>query len=133
MSIIPFLDIGMQLINKLIPDPEQKANAQLALLKLQQEGEFKDLEANVQIAQGQIDINKIEAASEDDYTRRARPTIMYICGIGFGYQYILQPFFVLLIKCNHVVVDIPNLDMTAIGTVLLGLCGLRSFDKFSKK
>ncbi len=32
------LDIGTKLIDKLIPDPEAKAKAQLELVKLQQEG-----------------------------------------------------------------------------------------------
>ncbi len=97
------------------------------ILKAAQESE--ELQAGITERTAQIDVNKIEAASEDKYTSRARPTIIYICGFGFGYQYILQPFLLFAITCLDKTIVIPTLDMTAIGTVLLGLCGLRSWDK----
>ena len=39
----------LQIVDKIIPDPEAKAKAQLELLKLQQAGEFKQLDADLQI------------------------------------------------------------------------------------
>jgi hypothetical protein len=71
MSFLPFLDIGIKLIDKLIPDPQAKAQAQIDLLKLQQSGEFKELEERM----GAI---KTEAASADPWTSRARPSFMYV-------------------------------------------------------
>ena len=118
------LTAGLGIIDKFIPDKQKQAEF---------EAEYRKalLDANNQQAIAQTEINKVEAASDDKYTSRARPTIMYICGIGFGYQYILQPFIVLIL--HHYGSDIiaPTLDMTAIGTLLLGLCGLRSFDKYT--
>lgn len=123
-SILAASGLGLikEILDKFIPDPQQKANAILELEKLQQQSEL-----------AQIEVNKTEASSEDKYTSRARPTIMYICGAGFGYQYILQPFIISFLSAMNISVTIPNLDMTAIGTVLLGLCGLRSWDKVTAK
>lgn len=45
------LDIGTKLIDKLIPDPEAKAKAQLELVKLQQEGELAKMQADIAEAQ----------------------------------------------------------------------------------
>jgi len=45
--ISAILDVGMRLVDKFFPDPEQKAKAQLELLQMQQNGEFKQIEADI--------------------------------------------------------------------------------------
>ena len=45
--ISAILGVGMKLLDKFFPDPEQKAKAQLELLQMQQNGEFKQLEADI--------------------------------------------------------------------------------------
>lgn len=69
--LAPILDVGLKLIEKLIPDPQAKAQAQIELLKLQQSGEFKELEER-------MDAIRTEAASTDPWTSRARPSFMYV-------------------------------------------------------
>ena len=69
--VIPILEVGLKLIEKLIPDPQAKAQAQLEMLKLQQSGEFKELEER-------MDAIRTEAASQDPWTSRARPSFMYV-------------------------------------------------------
>ena len=44
------LDAGLKVLDRVLPDPAQKAAAQLELLKLQQSGEFRQLEADLQLA-----------------------------------------------------------------------------------
>ena len=41
------LDIGGKLIDKFFPDPEQKAKAQLELLRMQQNGELAQINADI--------------------------------------------------------------------------------------
>ena len=41
-------EIGKKLIDKLIPDPEQKAKAELELLRMEREGETQVLAARMQ-------------------------------------------------------------------------------------
>ena len=50
-------------IPRLFPDPEQQAKAQLEILKMQQEGEFKAMDAALQSALAQAETNKVEAAN----------------------------------------------------------------------
>ena len=45
--IAALLDIGSKVIDKLIPDPEAKAKAQLDLAKLAQEGQLAQIQAEV--------------------------------------------------------------------------------------
>jgi len=47
IPIAALLDVGSKLIDKLIPDPEAKARAQVQLLEMQQKGELAQLQADV--------------------------------------------------------------------------------------
>ena len=67
------LDVGGKLIDRLWPDPEQKARAQLALLELAQRGELAEFTARA-------DIVKTEAASENWLASSWRPILMLTFG-----------------------------------------------------
>lgn len=64
-------DLGSKLIDRLIPDPEQKAEAKKELKEMEQSGELTKLSERM----GAI---KAEAASNDPWTSRARPSFMYV-------------------------------------------------------
>jgi hypothetical protein len=64
-------EIGKGLIDKLLPDPEAKAKAQLDLLVMQQNGELKELETRMSAILA-------EANSPDPWTSRARPSFLYV-------------------------------------------------------
>ncbi len=85
------LDAGLKILDKVLPDPGQKAQAQLELLKLQQAGEFKTLEAALQLALAQTEVNKVEAASADPFKSGWRPAAGWVCVLGLLYQFLLQP------------------------------------------
>lgn len=63
------LDIGGKLIDRLWPNPEEKAKAQIALLELAQKGELADLTARAEIV-------KTEAASTHWLAANWRPLVM---------------------------------------------------------
>uniref|UniRef100_A0A6M3LEP4 Putative holin n=1 Tax=viral metagenome TaxID=1070528 RepID=A0A6M3LEP4_9ZZZZ len=65
------LDVGGKLIDKLIPDPTEKARAQLELVKMQQSGELSELEIRMSAIIA-------EAKSADPWTSRARPSFLYV-------------------------------------------------------
>ena len=75
--MIPFLEVGMQIINKLIPDPEQKAKAEVELLKATQAGAFKELDQRMSAI-------VMEAQSKHMMVALARPSFLYVM-----YVYIL--------------------------------------------
>ena len=88
-----------------------------------------EIQADTQVAIAQNEVNKSEAESKDKFTSRWRPTVGYICAIGFGYQYVLQPFILLIAQLNAIEVEVPSLDMAAITSLLLGLAGMRTYEK----
>lgn len=72
LSAVPaLLEVGGKLIDKLIPDPQAKAKAQLDLLSLQQNGDLKELETRMSAIIA-------EASSTDPWTSRARPSFLYV-------------------------------------------------------
>lgn len=64
-------EVGKGLIDKLLPDPEAKAKAQMDLLAMQQNGELKELETRMSAILA-------EASSADPWTSRARPSFLYV-------------------------------------------------------
>lgn len=76
MSLDPIsavLGIGGKLIDRLWPDPTQKAQAQLALLEMAQKGELTEFTARAEIV-------KAEAASSHWLAANWRPMLMLTFG-----------------------------------------------------
>lgn len=67
------LNIGSQLIDRLWPNPEQKAQAQIALLELAQKGDLAEFAARAEIV-------KTEAASSHWLAANWRPILMLTFG-----------------------------------------------------
>jgi hypothetical protein len=123
--ISALLNIGNTLINKLFPDPAQAAQAQLALLKMQQDGELAAIS-------GQMEINKIEAGSSSVFVAGWRPFAGWVCGIGLAYVSIIEPVARLVATIVGYTGDFPAIDTTLTMQVLLGMLGmggLRTLDK----
>lgn len=65
------IEAGLKLIEKVLPDPQAKAEAKLKLLEMQQQGELQLLET-------QMSAIIAEAQSADPWTSRARPSFLYV-------------------------------------------------------
>ena len=65
------LDLGGKLIDKIFPDPAQRDQAKLELLKMQQAGELDAVKV-------QMSAIIAEAQSADPWTSRARPSFLYV-------------------------------------------------------
>lgn len=124
------IQFGSTLIDKFIPDPEQKAKAKLNMLQMQQDGEFKQLE----VAMSAI---VAEAKSKDKWTSRARPSFLYLmylliglCVAG-GIVGIWYPAQVTQAALNikALLAAIPEALWWLFGSAYLGYTGARSFDK----
>ena len=121
-----------KLLDKIIPDPQAKAAAQIELLKLQQAGEFKELDAQLQRDLGQLEVNKAEAASGNAFAASWRPLCGYVCVLGLSYQFLIQPLLAWGSGIWAVPLP-PNLDLGDLLTLLggmLGLGSLRTAEKF---
>ncbi len=127
MSLINSL-IGpaTKLLDKVIEDKDQKAKLAHELATMADK-----LAHEQQLAQ--MAINKEEASSGSIFKGGWRPCIGWICGIAFGYHFVLQPviiFIVVLIGMD--IPELPSFDMGTLLTVLggmLGIGGLRTYEK----
>lgn len=119
-------------IERVWPDPAQKAQAQLALAQLEQAGRFHQLDTDLAMAQGQMDTNKAEAASGDPFASRWRPFIGWTCGAAFAWNWVGLPIARLACELAGQHITLAPADMSQMMPVLLGMLGLgamRSFDK----
>ena len=73
----------MKLVDKLIPDPEAKAKAQLDLAKLAQDGKLADIQADVQEAQELTKRLQADMSSDSWLSKNIRP--MTLIAILAGY------------------------------------------------
>jgi|SRR6185369_1006039 len=111
------LGIGEKLIDKLIPDPKQKADAILKLKELEQSGDLA-------VIAGQIEINKIEAASPLTFVSGWRPAIGWVCATALAFQLVGSPILSWASTlAGHPVVP-PVLNVELLTTLLIGMLGL---------
>lgn len=83
---------------------------------------------------GQVEINKIEAASSNVWVSGARPFIMWVCGVAFAYATVLEP----LLRFGSKVWfgyagDFPIIDTNLTMQVLFGILGLGVMRSYEKK
>ena len=82
----------------------------------------------------QIEVNKIEAQGKP-FQRNWRPSVGWICSFALAYHFILSPIIEVIIKTSGVQIEMPEFDfsqLSAILMALLGMSGLRSYDKLKK-
>ena len=118
------LEVGSKLIDRLFPDPLARAAAQQKLLELQQTGELAQLAAETDLAKGQQEVNKAEAASGNLFIAGWRPFIGWTCGAAFAYHFVIQPLLAFTLAAAGHPITLPSFDMSTLSTVLMGMLGL---------
>ena len=118
-------------LDKVIPDPAQAADAKLKLLTLAQNGELAQLNADTQLAQGQLDVNKQEATNPSLFVSGWRPFVGWICGSGLGYAFLLKPIFSPF-ALKYLGAAMEPLDIGTLLTLLLGMLGLGGMRTYEK-
>jgi len=95
LGLDTIVGVGMKLIDKLIPDPAAKAEAQQKLLELQQQGRLAELQADSIEAQELTKRQGADMASDSWLSKNIRPmTLIAILGgyftfammSAFGYE-----------------------------------------------
>jgi hypothetical protein len=120
----PILDIGKTLIERWMPDPEKKREAEMELVRMAADGELKQVMA-------QLEINAREAAHPSVWVAGWRPGFGWAGVVGFLYATILQPLLAWLANVKGWPIP-PELNMDLLWVVvtgLLGIGGLRSVEK----
>jgi len=125
MNILPFLGPVIDKITGLIPDPGARAEAQETI--------EKELVTAANAAlQGQLEINKVEAAHKSIFVAGWRPFIGWVCGFGVAWAFVLGPIaaaVVASIGADVVLPEIATDNLMELVLGMLGLAGLRTFEK----
>jgi hypothetical protein len=121
----------LPLLDKILPDEKAKDAAKLEALKLAQEGQLAELDAQVKLMLGQIEVNKVEAAQQSIFVSGARPFIVWVCGFGMAYAAILHPLLAWIALMNGAPTP-PQLDSDVLMYVLGGILGLGGYRTFEK-
>ena len=125
-SLLPI--IGDVLGRFLPEDKEARAKAEREI-----EQQLSIHLAKIDIAQ--LEINKAEAAHRSIFVAGWRPFIGWTCGLALAWTYVGVPILQFILAQTGHLIDLPSLDMSQMMPVLmgmLGLGGLRTFEKFKK-
>ena len=125
-------DFGSKVIDKLFPDKNEAEKAKIAMIQLQQEGAFKELELEYKAASEQIAVNMKEAEHPSVFVSGARPAAMWVCVAGFGYNFIIFPLLSWA-SLNLSWQVPPVIDSTIMMNLLFGMLGLAGFRSYDKK
>ena len=115
------------LLDKFIEDKDQKAKLAHDLATM--------AERHAQeLAKGQLEINKQEAAHRSLFVAGWRPFVGWTCGVALAYHFVVAPLVLFATAWfGAEIPELPTFDMEALLTVLmgmLGLGGLRTFEKY---
>ena len=107
-----------QLLDKVIEDKDQKAALAHEIATM--------AERHAQeLAKGQLEVNKVEAAHHSIFVSGWRPCIGWVCALGLLYNTILSNIL-------GIWVEVPEIDTTLLVPVMMGMLGLGAMRSYEK-
>ena len=126
-ALLPsLLPVVGDVLDRFFPNKEEKERAA-------REIEAKLAEHLAKIAIAQIEVNKQEAAHRSLFVAGWRPFVGWTCGLALFYTYVAQPMAMFIMAQTGDLVQLPQLDLSTMMPVLLGMLGLgglRTYEKF---
>jgi len=120
----------MEGVLRFIPDKGERARA-----KEQFEGQI--LTAMTSLVEGQLEINKVEAAHGSIFVAGWRPAVGWVCGVALAWNFVIQPLLLwsawLFPEFAPDISTAPKLDTDELMTVLLGMLGLGGLRTYEKR
>ena len=86
-----------------------------------------------ELAKGQLEVNKTEAAHKSLFVAGWRPAIGWICGLGMASNFLLIPIANFVLALTGSAIVIPLLDTGEMMPVLMGMLGLGAMRTYEKK
>jgi hypothetical protein len=127
-ALLPsLLPIVGDVIGRFLPENKE------ARAEAQREIETRLAEHVAKIDVAQIEVNKAEGQHRSIFVAGWRPFIGWTCGFALAYTYVIQPMLIFGLAQTGHLVTLPQVDMSLMMPVLLGMLGLggmRSFEKF---
>jgi uncharacterized membrane protein (DUF106 family) len=83
LPLAAILDVGMRVLDKVIPDPAEKAKAQVALMEMQQKGELAQLEADLKEQEELTKRLQADMTSDSWLSKNIRPLTLVAIFTGY--------------------------------------------------
>ena len=129
MSILgSLIEPATKILDKVIEDKDQK-NALAHEIATMAERHAQEL------AKGQLEVNKAEAAHKSLFVAGWRPFIGWICGVAMLANFLLIPMANFILDLSGSTNTIPLIELETMMPVLMGMLGLgamRSYEKVKK-
>lgn len=111
-------DLANTVIGRLWPDKTEQERAQMA--------------AALTVVQGQLDINKAEAASSSVFVAGWRPFIGWVCGTACAWNWVGLPVAKFVLAYTGHPLQLAPADLAEMWPLLMGMLGLGTLRTFEK-
>ena len=115
------IGVAGKVLDKFIEDKDLKTKLEFELRKA-----YND--ANL----GQIEVNKEQAKHPSIFIAGARPSIMWICAFGLGWQFVFLPCAIWYMTITGQPIVLPDIEtegLMSLTLAVLGLGGMRTLEK----
>ena len=85
-----------------------------------------------ELAKGQLEVNKVEAASQSMFVAGWRPAVGWVCVLGMASNFIIIPMANFGLALAESDVTIPLIDTSTMMPVLMGMLGLGAMRSVEK-
>jgi hypothetical protein len=91
-GIDDILSVGLKLVDKFVPDPQAKQEAQIKLLEMQQNGELAKIQADITEQQELTKRQQADMASDSWLSKNIRPMTLIFILLGYFVFAMLSAF-----------------------------------------
>lgn len=112
-------------INKVVPDQDKARGIAFELATMAEKH-------TQELAKGQLEVNKVEAASDSMFVAGWRPMVGWTCCAGMAMSFILIPMANVVLALTAPEIVLPLIDLSAMMPVLLGMLGLGGLRTYEK-
>lgn len=118
---------GKASIADIVKEIQQK---KIDIAKLDHDFKMAQLNADIALVRGQMELNKIEANGTSLFRAGWRPAVGWVCVIALFSNYIISPYLSIF---GYTLPQLSDTLITGILLPMLGLGAMRTFEKISKK
>ena len=125
LGIGAIADLAKDLVGRFFPDKTEQEKGQMALI-------LATMQNQMAMNQGQMDINKVEAANPNFFVSGWRPWVGWVCGSACAWNWVGLPVANFLATAFKHPLNVAPADLTQMLPVLLGMLGMGALRTYEK-
>ncbi len=123
--IQPLMGSVDKVLDRIIPDKNARKEAR-------EQFEAEMLRGLNSVSEGQLEINKVEAAHKSIFVAGWRPFIGWVCGAGIAWSFLVQPLLAWGLALWKPEVTLPALQTEGLYQLVMAMLGMGSLRTFEK-